>query len=165
MADTLSTLSIIFFIASGVLLGIALILFFVFNIPSVIGDLSGRTAKNSIKKMRLSNESSGSKSYKTSETNAQRGKLTSAMPSSENKEATQEKQAPKTAAPKEQTETGLLFENASKMPFTESTELLDVPANEDIHESAAYEKAASNAERIQLTVIEEVMLIHTDEVI
>lgn len=35
-----------------------------FKIPIVIGDLSGRTAKKSIERMRLNNEKTGNKSYK-----------------------------------------------------------------------------------------------------
>ena len=48
MAETLSLISIVSFIAAAVCLVVTVILFFWFQIPSVIGDLSGRTARKSI---------------------------------------------------------------------------------------------------------------------
>ena len=55
---------------------ISVILFFVYRIPSVVGDLTGRTARKAIEEIRNQNESSGNKVYKTSQVNRQRGKLT-----------------------------------------------------------------------------------------
>lgn len=79
MADILNTVSVIFFIAAGVFAVLAIALWFLFKIPIVIGDLSGRTAKKSIERMRLNNEKTGNKSYKTSKSNLERGKLTGTM--------------------------------------------------------------------------------------
>ena len=73
------TISVIFFIAAGVFAVLAIALWFLFKIPIVIGDLSGRTAKKSIERMRLNNEKTGNKSYKTSKSNLERGKLTGTM--------------------------------------------------------------------------------------
>ena len=56
MAGTLSTLSVVSFIAAGVALAAAVFLWFYFKIPTVIGDLSGRNAKRSIARMREANE-------------------------------------------------------------------------------------------------------------
>ena len=70
MAQTLQTLSIISFAVAGVCLVLAVFFWFFFKIPIVIGDLSGRTARKSIAKMRAANEKSGAKSYKESKTNA-----------------------------------------------------------------------------------------------
>ena len=64
--------SVIFFIAAGVFAVLAIALWFLFKIPIVIGDLSGRTAKKSIERMRLNNEKTGNKSYKTSKSNLER---------------------------------------------------------------------------------------------
>ena len=50
MADTLSLLSVIAFVIAGVSLAVAIFLWFFFHISSVIGDLSGRTARKSIEK-------------------------------------------------------------------------------------------------------------------
>jgi Sec-independent protein translocase protein TatA len=79
MADTLSFISVISFVAATIFLIVAVIFWFVFKIPTVIGDLSGRNARKSIEQMRRSNEQSGAKSYKTGKKNEGRGKLTSTM--------------------------------------------------------------------------------------
>ncbi len=55
---------------------VAVILFFVLKIPSVVGDLSGSTARKAIENIRNQNESTGSKTYKSSAVNRERGKIT-----------------------------------------------------------------------------------------
>lgn len=59
-----------------IMLIISVVLFFVYKIPSVIGDLTGATAKKAIEDIRNQNESTGNKVYKTSQVNRERGKLT-----------------------------------------------------------------------------------------
>ena len=61
---------------AGLCLVVAVILFFVLKIPSVIGDLTGSTARKAIENIRNQNESSGDKTYKSSAVNRERGKLT-----------------------------------------------------------------------------------------
>lgn len=56
MAETLSMISIISFIAAGIMGGISLLFWFTFKIPSVISDLSRRTARRSIEDIRRANE-------------------------------------------------------------------------------------------------------------
>ena len=56
MAEKLLTASVILLVLSAVFLFLAIFFFLLFNIPSVIGDLSGRTAKRSISKLRAENE-------------------------------------------------------------------------------------------------------------
>lgn len=80
MAETLSILSVVFFVLAGVFFALAVFLWFFFKIPGVIGDLNGRTARKSIAKMRENNEKSGKKTYRSSPTNLQRGKLTDTIP-------------------------------------------------------------------------------------
>ena len=63
-------------IASGIMFAISIALFFILKIPKVISDLSGRTARRAIEDIRLQNERSGDKTYKSSAVNLQRGKLT-----------------------------------------------------------------------------------------
>ena len=58
MAETLSTLSLVAFILSGVLFVGAAVLFFVLKIPQVIDYFTNRSAKRSIRKMRT-NETGG----------------------------------------------------------------------------------------------------------
>lgn len=55
---------------------LSIALFFGFNIPKIIGNLSGRTAQIDIKKIREKNETSGVKKYKSSVVNENRGKKT-----------------------------------------------------------------------------------------
>lgn len=137
IADILSTISMISFIGAAVFFILALIFFVKFRIPSVISDLSGRTARKSIEMMRKNNEKTGSKSYKTSDTNKGRGKLTETM-SNLNKNAVGENR---------QAETGILIEE-------DSTELLADPNETVLLQNPNI-----------LVEIETILLIHTDEVI
>lgn len=63
-------------ILAGVMLVTTVILFFVYKIPTVIGDLTGANARKAIENIRNQNENSGDKLYKTSPVNRERGKLT-----------------------------------------------------------------------------------------
>ncbi len=74
--ELLQTLSLVAYIAAGVLLLVAVALFFLLDVPKLYGDVSGRTAKKAIEAIRQQNESTGNKAYKPSEVNAARGKLT-----------------------------------------------------------------------------------------
>ena len=79
MAETLSTISLIAYIISAVFFVLAIVLFIVFKIPAVVGDLSGKNARKSIERMRLDNVRTGDKSYRSSKTNIERGKLTESI--------------------------------------------------------------------------------------
>lgn len=63
-------------ILAAVMLAVTVLLFFVYKIPTVIGDLTGVNARKAIENIRNQNESSGDKLYKTSQVNRERGKLT-----------------------------------------------------------------------------------------
>ncbi len=63
-------------ILAGVMLITSVLLFFILNIPHVVGDLTGRNAKKAIENIRNQNESSDDTLYKTSEVNRERGKIT-----------------------------------------------------------------------------------------
>ena len=162
MAQTLQMLSIISFTVAGVCLVLAIFFYFFFKIPSVIGDLSGRTARKSIAKMRATNEKTGTKSYKQSKTNAERGKLTGTMP--DFGKFNKKNEAPENDKP----ETGLLEDNKADGEIgvfeSEATGLLidenataplDVPAHNPIVHTGGK----------KLEIIEEVILVHTEEVI
>lgn len=164
MAETLQLLSIISFAVAAACLVLAVFLWFFFRIPDVIGDLSGRTARKSIAKMRAANEKSGSKSYKESKANAERGKLTGTMPGIQgNKTDNSDENKP---------ETGLLNENkaeglesdATGMLESETTGLLvDDEATAPLNMPEQKPKAKIGGKKLKM--IEEVILIHTDEVI
>lgn len=79
-AELLSTLSVIFFAASGVFLIVSVFLWFFLGIPKVLSDLSGRTARKTIESMRAGNEKSGKKSYRPSAVNQKRGTITESIP-------------------------------------------------------------------------------------
>lgn len=64
MAEILSGISLGTYIASGLLFVLAVLFWFLFRIPTVIGDLSGRNAKKSIAAMRAYNEKQGIKDRK-----------------------------------------------------------------------------------------------------
>ena len=74
--ELLQTLSMVAYIAAGVLFLVAVALFFLLDVPKLYGDVSGRTAKKAIEAIRQQNESTGNKAYKPSAVNAERGKLT-----------------------------------------------------------------------------------------
>ena len=168
MAETLSTLSVISFIVAAAALAAAIFLWIFFKIPRVIGDLSGRNARKSIARVRANNEKSGGKSYRPSAANAERGKLTSTIPQTQAEQATEE------IKPAEDTvETGLLAENRARGKETAGTELLvkdalgetrgDENATVPLTDSPApAQPHAAGGKRLQM--IEEVMLVHTDEV-
>ncbi len=167
MAETLGTLSIISFVVAGIALAIAIVLWFIFEIPTVVGDLTGRTARKSIARMRAENEKTGTKKYKESKTNIERGKLTETM-SGINRNTDDDRP-----------ETGLLAENRGGGTETEETGLLNAETSTvsdsedtgllvDENETVALGNEVETKERIggkSLTMIEEVMLIHTEEVI
>lgn len=173
MSQTLSTLSVISFAIAGVCLVIAIILWFYFRIPTVIGDLSGRTAKKSIEKMRIANEKTGAKNYKESKTNAERGKLTGTMPDmgkTSSKKEPADDEMPETGVLDENLETNFKSEETGVL-YEESTELLDgmekTSLLEDENATARLdlllEKEKNKTGGKKLIIIEEVMLIHTDE--
>ena len=63
-------------IACGICFIVTVLFFFLFRIPKIISDISGRTAKKGIQEIRERNELSGDKAYKSSLVNRQRGKVT-----------------------------------------------------------------------------------------
>ena len=173
MAQTLQTLSIISFAVAGICMVLAIFFWFFFKIPTVIGDLSGRTARKSIAKMRAVNEKTGAKSYKESKTNIERGKITGTMPDS-NKPINK-----KDVTDDGKSETSLLtenkvdsFESEATGVLNEATGILESEATGLlIDESAtALLETTENTQPTRfgfkkLEMIDEVMLVHTDEVI
>lgn len=155
MADTLTTVSYISFAASGIFLAIAAIVFFVFRIPSVMGDLSGRNAKKSIQRMRKDNEKTGKKSYRPSSTNAARGKITETI-----------KNIKKPDAGGTNGGTGILRENHRTSYHDAATGLLCETTERlgEAGETAPLENTGgTKAGGVFFEWIEEVMLIHTEE--
>ena len=63
-------------ILCGVMLIVTVLIFILLNIPKVISDLSGATARKAINDIRRQNEEGGEKVYKPSKVNASRGRVT-----------------------------------------------------------------------------------------
>lgn len=63
-------------ILAGLMLVVSVLVFFLLKIPTVIGDLTGANARKAIENIRNHNESTGDKTYRTSQVNKDRGKLT-----------------------------------------------------------------------------------------
>lgn len=169
-AEILSLISLISYIIAGVAAVLAVFFWFFFKIPSVIGDLSGRTAKKSIARKRASNERSGGKGYQPSATNANRGKLTDTMQHSRKLKPEPKKSQP--ADENQMPETGLLESNKAEIVDNQQTELLDGEATDvlvDEDATAALQpepvKQVKRTGGKKLTMLEEIILVHTDEVI
>lgn len=164
IANVLFTVSYVSFAVAAVCGILAIVLFFKFRIPSVIGDLSGRSARKSIEEMRLHNEKSGIKSYRPGANSKKRdkkkekarGKANTGNPTGMNSD--------------QREETGLLEENKKSGYDPGSTALLydeeatGVLENKETAligdgETAALRKAAS----IKLKMIDEVIIVHSDE--
>ena len=155
MAEILSKLSVAAFVAAAVCLVLAVFFWFFFKIPTVIGDLSGRTARKSIAKLRAANEKSGNKSHKESKVNAARGKITESIPAP----TETEKRASGSV------ETGVLGGNAAPISSPTSEETVSLNDNATVPLNAVFSAQARQAMGVKLEILEEVMLIHTDEVI
>ena len=74
--ELLQTLSMSAFIAAAVFFLLAVAMFFLFNIPKVVGEVTGSTARKAIEEIREQNEKTGNKAYRPSAVNAERGKVT-----------------------------------------------------------------------------------------
>lgn len=176
MAEVLSIISLVSFIIAGISFVLAVAFFFVFKIPNVIGDLSGKNAQRSIAQLRAINEKSGSKAYRTSETNEKRGKLTGTMEDSgklKKKNKKSEELKKKSSTDDDRPETGLLESNVADKSDVQQTELLDTNDETgllgDPNETETLELVSNRTKpRVggkKLEIIEDIMLIHTEEVI
>lgn len=81
-------IAIIGFSLAGIALVIAIFMFVKMNIPSVIGDLSGKTVAREIKAMREFNNANGDRSFRSSKVNLERGTLTEKVENSQSNRKT-----------------------------------------------------------------------------
>lgn len=158
MAEVLSIISIVSFVLAGVFLILAVFFWIKFGIPKIIGDLTGRTAKASIAKMRENNEKTGVKSFKPSAGNIERGKLTETA-SGFNEEATE-----KLDSSSIQPETGILSDNKAEAEAdAPETDLLDAGTALLDEKEPITPIVHTNSSNIKIK--DEITFIHTDEVI
>lgn len=166
MAEILSIASIVSFVIAGISFAVGVALWFVFDIPAVINDLSHRKTRKAVAKLRAANEKTGQKSYQSSEVNVKRGKLTDTMHNSAN--LSTGKKADDNARP----ETGLLAENRAKSVNIQQTapliaeEKTGLLVDEEETMSLADIQTQQSVKRAggkKLVMLDEVLLIHTDE--
>ena len=141
MADVLHTLSIVFLILSGSLAVASLVLWRVFKIPKVIGDLSGSNARKSIAYLRSENEK---KAIKKNFGNIKIGKGA---------------------------ETGLLNDNVASEYESEATELLVSDERIETSDLTGVTApmtgqvivAEKRVPKITIKLIKDELIVHTDE--
>ena len=151
MAQKLFTLSVAAFAAAALFLIAAGVLWFVFKIPSVIGDLSGKTARKTIQKMR-----SGKQAEKSGKAGAAALFQRSRNTGGEEAKVTYDLRP----------ETGIISENLA--PAVEETALLDETEGTQSLRSDKTQPLPEEKdlrENVKITVLEEVMLVHTDKTI
>ncbi|MEE0929377.1 MAG: hypothetical protein UIM53_00085 [Acutalibacteraceae bacterium] len=162
MAEVLSIISLVSFIVSGLCFVLAVFFWFFFKIPSVIGDLSGRTARKSIAKMRANNEITGNENYKSNAMKSNRRKNTGAVNSSRKTEKAKKKTE---IADKNHPETGLLKNNKARLKAdVEATGLLNEEEGTAMLNNVQVDEP-KNVAGVELLMLDDIMLIHTDEVI
>ena len=162
MADTLSLISLVSFIIAGVCLGLAVIFWFVFRIQKVIGDLSGRTARKSIARMRTKNEADGSKVVRRRDANAGQGKSAPAVSSPAQVQLRETEPLPEDIT--EDIETGVLNGNAGVEDDEEDATVLLDGSDDTMLLSDMAVPTGKQADK-KLMMLEEIALIHTDEAI
>lgn len=162
MAETLSVISVISFMAAGVFAILAVVFWFLFQIPTVAGDLSGRNAKKTIERMRKRNEEMRTKPQELSGVRRE-GEISSAK-----RKRTEKDQDIRVNA-----ETGLLSENVAGVRQSAETGLLtEENATGILEEEYKTDvsgikkvKTQRKASAIKIDLIEEILFIHTEEVI
>ncbi len=147
MAQVLSIIAIISFVIAVIAFGLAIFFWFKFKIPSVIGDLSGRTARKSIAKMRETNEGKNTLKGRTKE----KVKKQVTLPSREEET---------TLLTNESEETTLLINDVN-----ETTLLVNDVNETTLLTNDMYETTLLVDSSKELVMIEEIMFIHTSEVI
>ena len=174
---TINIVSIILFALAGVCLVVAIYSSIRFNIPQVIGELTGRTAKKSIAQMREKNVKTGDKSHRPSALAKERGTLTDKI---------DEKKGSKSSSQSDSTElledgTELLSNNDVNSNATEllsdateklndnATELLSDETSILNEETSVLSPSMSATTPTQVnegfTMIQNIIFIHTNETI
>ena len=182
MAETFNFISIISFIVALIFVVLAVVIWFVFKIPSVIGDLSGRTAKKTIENLRKYNDKPAGNLYKPSSTNNSRTKLTDTMEQDKKKPDSKEihyetgllndnkveqYEGEETGILLDDETTGMLSDaNATELLIDEEeTGILTDDNTEETFEEDKEEEDLIKRRDSKLTMIDETIYIHTDEVI
>lgn len=155
MASTFKIISIVLFVLALVCLAFGVFAFIAFKIPTIVGDLTGRNARKSIEQMRKENEKGGKKSYRPHPVASARGTITEPIVV--------------TSREMNQTDRGqptdvLEDENATeKLNYNETgTEILN-GGTEVLSEESI--QSALNEKTVKMKMIQNIVLIHTEETI
>lgn len=190
---TLNELTTVFLIIAAVFFIAAVALFFALDIPRVIGDLTGRTAKKEIANIRAQNLSGGPKAYRPSTVNRQRGKITEKIGSNSSQKNVRlagiqtekiGKYSPrdeKTELLDEQTDNNetVLLDNGGGEDFkaNETTVLgekvtMNHPItnettvlNDDVSQNQDFNQTTILSSEKTLTMLQEILFVHTNEFI
>ena len=146
--------------ACGVFLAISVVLFFAMHIPKIISDLTGRTARKAIQKIRMQNERSGDKSFRSSAVNLERGKLTDKISRSG-------RLIPRNATP---FGTGVVTEKIATQQLSAEgpagvTTVLTALGDTEKLDAGSEETTALNPAGQEFTIEYEITFIHTSDVI
>lgn len=171
MASIFKIVSIVLFSLAAVCLVFAVFAFITFKIPNVIGDLTGRNARKSIEKMRDANEKGGKKSYRPHPVASDRGTLTEPIKQSKK----ESKKLSKTAKTEPQEKNLQTFDGSGATDVLEdvnATTKLDYDADGTEILSAGTQvlseetmQTALNENTVKIKMIQNIILIHTEEVI
>ncbi len=151
MAETLSLISLISFLAAGAFGILTVILWFVFRIPTVQGELSGRIVRKSIERMRKSNEEAAKPAWGPSTGQGEHQRPPDHMG-----------QAEKSRSGGEKAGTNLSAQGSAGVDHGRKTELL---TGEKGTEAAVKGPPRRRAPAVKIVLIEETLFIHTKEVI
>lgn len=177
---TINTVSIVFFVIAAVSLLVAIYAFIRFNIPQVIGELSGRTARKSIAQMRDKNDKTGNKAHRPSPSAIERGTLTDKI-EEKSKTSKAEKNAEKNADPNATVplRKGVYDDNATAplpqnnnsnatVPLSNNSEATELLADDEttvLSNAELQPNVSQNAKIDGFKVIKSIVLIHTNETI
>ena len=171
---TINTVSIVFFVIAAISLLAAIYTFIRFNIPQVIGELSGRTARKSIAQMRDENAKSGNKAHRPSPAAVERGKLTDKI---------EEKPKPSPKAEKKAGENATvalknsIYDDNATVPLknqapgeqtdilSDGTEFLADNETTVLNGDTPQPSVTQNVKTDGFEVIKSIVLIHTNETI
>lgn len=161
MAEALSAVSTASYILAVVFSIISVFLWIRFRILDVIGDLSGRTAKKSITRLREMNEKNGAKHKEAVySTNERKEKIDNSLGTgllSENRENNVSVSAQTGLLAGETMEIGSPKKTSKEIPEEETSEL-------KITHTKDSNRKSDKLQEIGFELIEEIIFIHTDEV-
>lgn len=168
MANIFKISTIVLFVLAGVCLAFAIFAFITFKIPNVIGDLTGRNARRSIEQMRQENEKSGKKSHRPHPVASDRGTLTEQI--KESKKLSKNTAPMQNKKPKQNVSDGSGATDVLKDINATVNLNYDVNGTEILSEgtevlSDISIQASLNETAVKFKMIQNIVLIHTEEVI